>query len=99
MTLGAFWRTAGIRDSLLGSSCPQKERVNSLSNAMNIPTDPKHVRKRRQKYGPDGNFMTMPAPRPEPISTETFSEQQPAHVCREGTAVVTAESSRELVRL
>lgn len=65
---------------------------------MNIPINPEHVRKRRQKYGTDGDFITMPAPRPEPTRTENISGQKLAHTCREDSAVAATEAPRELVR-
>ena len=68
---------------------------------MNIPINPEHSRKRRQKYGPDGNFLTQPAPRPEPAHTESLTETdlpQLSGLCREEIPVAASAPIRKLVR-
>lgn len=65
---------------------------------MNVRLNPGHVRERRRKYGTDGNFMTMPAPRPEQASPEDPPAHQPADVSRVNSAVAIPNPARELVR-
>jgi len=68
---------------------------------MNIPINPEHSRKHRQKYGPDGNFLTTPAPRPEPAHTENSIEAcSPllSDLRQKETLAATPDPVRELVR-
>ena len=68
---------------------------------MNIPINSEHSRKRRQKYGPDGNSLTQPAPRPEPAYNEILAEAYSALSSsprQEETPTAASDSVRELVR-
>ena len=65
---------------------------------MNIPINPEHARERRRKYGADGNFMTLPAPRPEQGDSENHPAHQPADVCRVDNTAALPDPVRELVK-
>ena len=67
---------------------------------MNIPINPEHSRKRRQKYGPDGSFLTAPAPRPEPAYTESLTESYPplSSLHQKETLAAASDFARELVQ-
>ncbi len=67
---------------------------------MKIPINPEHVRRRRQKYGPDGNFLTLPAPRPASVAESAAPMEQAVYECQEAapSTVIVSEKARELVQ-
>ncbi len=67
---------------------------------MKIPINPEHVRRRRQKYGPDGNFLTMPAPRPASTAENAAPTEQTDVESQEAAAstAIGSEEAGELVR-